>query len=134
VHYNDDQITHNALFTWAPWPVAMAFGARATTRSRGLALNVRQRPSYTAGPERHEVRLTDAAHDFLRGRQLPPLNETSPGHTVAALTGKLSVTTEPLIASNATHPAHSGSAATESGRNHVGAVAGSPAADLSRGC
>jgi hypothetical protein len=134
VHYNDDQITHNALFTWAPWPVAMAFGARATARSRGLVLNVRQRPSYTAGPERHEVRLTDAAHDFLRGRQLPPLNETSPGHTVAALTGKLSVTTEPLIASNATHPAHSGSEATQSGRNHVGAVAGSPAADLSRGC
>lgn len=57
VRYNDDQVTRNALFTWAPWPVAMAFGARATARSRGLVLNVRQRPSHTAGVDRHELRL-----------------------------------------------------------------------------
>ena len=30
VHYNDDQVTRNAVFVWAPWPVAMAFGARVT--------------------------------------------------------------------------------------------------------
>ena len=48
VHYNDDQVTRNALFTWAPWPVAVAFGARATARRRGLVLHVRQRPSYGA--------------------------------------------------------------------------------------
>ena len=104
VHYNDDQITRNALFTWAPWPVAMAFGARATARSRGLVLNVRQRPSYTAGADRHELRLTDVAHDFLRGRELPRLSQLAPRHAVASLTGTLSVTVEPLVASNATLP------------------------------
>jgi hypothetical protein len=104
VHYNDDQITHNALFTWAPWPVAMAFGARATARSRGLVLNVRQRPSYTAGPGQHELRLTDEAHDFVRGRQHPPLEECAPGHLVSAPTGQLTVTIDPLIAANATLP------------------------------
>ncbi len=104
VHYNDDQITRNALFTWAPWPVAMAFGARATARSRGLVLNVRQRPSYTAGVDRHELRLTDVAHDFLRGRDLPPLSQLAPRHAIAALSGTLGVTIEPLVASNATLP------------------------------
>ena len=104
VHYNDDQITRNALFTWAPWPVAMAFGARATARSRGLVLNVRQRPSYTAGVDRHELRLTDVAHDFLRGRELPPLSQAAPRHAIASLSGTLSVTIEPLVAANATLP------------------------------
>jgi hypothetical protein len=41
VHYNDDQVTRNAVFIWAPWPVAIAFGARATARRRGLVLHVR---------------------------------------------------------------------------------------------
>jgi hypothetical protein len=104
VHDNDVQITRNALFTWAPWPVAMAFGARATARSRGLVLNVRQRPSYTAGVDRHELRLTDVAHDFLRGRELLPLSHLAPRHAVASLTGTLSVTVEPLVGSNATLP------------------------------
>jgi len=125
VHYNDDQITRNALFTWAPWPVAMAFGARATARSRGLVLNVRQRPSYTAGPDRHELRLTDEAHDFVRGRQLLALNETSPGHTVTSLTGELRVTIEPLTAANATLPAHPSSQATRSGGDRLGPAGGS---------
>jgi hypothetical protein len=104
VHYNDDRITHNALFTWAPWPVAMAFGARTTARSRGLVLNVRQRPSYTAGPGQHELRLTDEAHDFVRGRQHPPLEECAPGHLVTTPSGQLTVTIDPLIAANASLP------------------------------
>jgi len=104
VHYNDDHITHNALFTWAPWPVAMAFGARTTARSRGLMLNVRQRPSYTAGPGQHELRLTDEAHDFVRGRQHPPLEECAPGHLVTTPSGQLTVTIDPLIAPNASLP------------------------------
>jgi hypothetical protein len=66
VHYNDDQVTRNAVFVWAPWPVAMAFGARATARRRGLVLHVRQRPSSGALGQRHELRLTESAHDFLR--------------------------------------------------------------------
>ncbi len=78
--------------------------ARATARSRGLLLNVRQRPSYTAGPDRHELRLTDVAHDFVRGRELPPLSQTAPWHAVASLSGTLSVTIEPLVADNATLP------------------------------
>lgn len=57
VHYNDDQVTRNAVFTWAPWPVAIAFGARATAQRRGLVLHVRQRPSGT----RQDLRLNDRA-------------------------------------------------------------------------
>jgi hypothetical protein len=71
VHYNDDQVTRNAVFVWAPWPVAMAFGARATARRRGLVLHVRQRPSSGALGQRHELRLTDPAHDFLRTATKP---------------------------------------------------------------
>jgi len=69
VHYNDDQITRNALFTWAPWPVAMAFAARATAHRRGLVLNVMQRPSYWAAGPRHQLALTDPPHDFLTSRR-----------------------------------------------------------------
>jgi hypothetical protein len=102
VHYNDDQVTRNALFTWAPWPVAMAFGARATARRRGLVLHVRQRPSYGAGGPRQELRLTDTAHDFLRDKRPRPLNETAPQHTVRCLPEPgsppmhLDITVEPL--------------------------------------
>ena len=120
VHYNDDHITHNALFTWAPWPVAMAFGARATARSRGLVLNVRQRPSYTAGPDRHELRLTDEAHDFVRGRELPPLSECAPGHGVSAQAGQLTVSIDPLIAVNATLPVQPSGQAGRFGRGRLG--------------
>ncbi len=120
VHYNDDHITHNALFTWAPWPVAMAFGARATARSRGLVLNVRQRPSYTAGPDMHELRLSDGAHDFVRGRVLPPLSECAPGHGVVTLTGQLTVTIDPLIAFNATLPVRPSGQASLLGRGRFG--------------
>lgn len=120
VHYNDDHITHNALFTWAPWPVAMAFGARATARSRGLVLNVRQRPSYTAGPDMHELRLTDQAHDFVRGRELPPLSECAPGHGVVTPEGQLTVSIDPLIAMNATLPVQPSGQAGRFGRGRLG--------------
>lgn len=45
VNFNDDQATHNALFVWAWWPVAIALGARATSGRRGFVLRIRQRPS-----------------------------------------------------------------------------------------
>jgi hypothetical protein len=80
VHYNDDQITRNAVYVWAPWPVAMAFGARATARRRGLVLHVRQRPSYGAAGPHRRPRLTDEAHDFLRRDEPPSLAETAPLH------------------------------------------------------
>jgi hypothetical protein len=83
VHYNDDQITRNAVFIWAPWPVAMAFGARATARRRGLVLHVRQRPSYGATGPHHRPRLTDSAHDFLRYDRLPSLDDVAPRHQPA---------------------------------------------------
>ena len=79
VHYNDDQVTRNAVFVWAPWPVSMAFGARATARRRGLVLHVRQRPSSGAAGQRHDLRITDPAHDFLRDAAQP-----APGRTGSA--------------------------------------------------
>jgi hypothetical protein len=94
VHYNDDQVTRNALFTWAPWPVAMAFGARATARRRGLVLNVRQRPSYGAAGSRQELRITDPAHDFLRAAPPEPLEHSAPEHSVTCLRGHLTLSIE----------------------------------------
>ncbi len=96
VHYNDDQVTKNALFTWAPWPVAMAFGARATAHRRGLVLNVRQRPSYGAAGPRHELSLTDPPHDFLRAAPPKPLSDASPEHTVTLLESHITLTITPL--------------------------------------
>jgi hypothetical protein len=104
VHYNDDQVTRNALFTWAPWPVAVAFGARATARRRGLVLHVRQRPSYGTTGANTELRLTDPAHDFLRGTRRAALDDSAPEHTVTCLQGQLTLTIEPFIIQNANHP------------------------------
>lgn len=73
VHYNDDQVTRNAVFVWAPWPVATAFGARATANRRGLVLHVRQRPSSGEVGQRHELDLDDPAHDFVRSTERPEL-------------------------------------------------------------
>jgi hypothetical protein len=96
VHYNDDQVTRNAVFVWAPWAVAMAFGARATARRRGLVLHVRQRPSSGAAGQRHELSLEDQAHDFLRGTGVPALTSQAPRHAVNELTENITVTIEPL--------------------------------------
>jgi hypothetical protein len=96
VHYNDDQVTRNAVFVWAPWPVSMAFGARATARRRGLVLHVRQRPSSGAVGRRHELRLEDQAHDFLRGTGEPDLAGQAPEHAVTEPTGSIAVTLQPL--------------------------------------
>jgi hypothetical protein len=92
VHYNDDQVTRNAVFVWAPWPVSMAFGARATARRRGLVLHVRQRPSSGVVGRRHELRLEDQAHDFLRGGEEPGLDAGTPDRSVKELTGRIAVT------------------------------------------
>ena len=116
VHYNDDQVTRNALFTWAPWPVAMAFGARATARRRGLVLHVRQRPSYGAAGPRQELRLTDTAHDFLRDKRPTPLAEAAAQHTVKCLQGRLDVTVEPLTIAGRRQPAGSRSRARDTGQ------------------
>lgn len=100
VHYNDDQVTRNAVFTWAPWPVAMAFGARATARRRGLVLHVRQRPSFGAGAPRQELQVTDGAHDFLRDESPKPLRVAAPDHAVTLLSARLNVRVTPLPAHN----------------------------------
>jgi hypothetical protein len=104
VHYNDDHVTHNAVFVWAPWPVAMAFGARVTARRRGLVLHVRQRPSYGAAGTRHMLRLEDGAHIFLRDRQPPPLAAIAPRHTLLRPVGNVTVVIESLSTPNGTHP------------------------------
>jgi hypothetical protein len=96
VHYNDNQVTHNALFTWAPWPVAMAFGARATARRRGLVLHVRQRPSYGAYTIRQHLRIADGAHDFLLDRPTPALTSIAPNHTLSLNAGSMTVIFEAL--------------------------------------
>jgi hypothetical protein len=96
VHYNDDQITRNAVFIWAPWPVAMAFGARATARRRGLVLHVRQRPSYGAAGSHHRPRLTDGAHDFLRYEGLPSLKDVAPRHEPAVASKRVALTLAPM--------------------------------------
>jgi hypothetical protein len=96
VHYNDDQVTRNAVFIWAPWPVAMAFGARATARRRGLVLHIRQRPSSGALGHRHEVRVEDEAHDFLRRAAHFDLLTEAPKHALKEPTGCTTVTIETL--------------------------------------
>lgn len=55
VHYDDSQITRDAVFVWAPWPVAVAVGARVTARRRGLVLHVRQLPSLADMAVHHEL-------------------------------------------------------------------------------
>jgi hypothetical protein len=96
VHYNDDQITRNAIFVWAPWPVAMAFGARATARRRGLVLHVRQRPSHGAAGPHRRPRLTDDAHDFLRYEGLPSLADTTALHAPVVTFQSVTMTFESL--------------------------------------
>jgi hypothetical protein len=110
VHYNDDQITRNAVYVWAPWPVAMAFGARATARRRGLVLHVRQRPSYGAAGPHRRPRLTDEAHDFLRLDEMPSLADTAPVHEPVVVRKTVTMTIKPLATSHSGHPAghHSG--------------------------
>lgn len=96
VHYNDDQVTRNAVFVWAPWPVAMAFGARATARRRGLVLHVRQRPSSGDVGRRHELRLDAPAHDFLRDPERPGLAAGAEAPTHAEPDGQLKVSIETI--------------------------------------
>ena len=100
VHYNDSKVTRNAVFVWAPWPVAMAFGARATARGRGLVLHVRQRPSYGAAGPHRLPRLDDGAHDFRGTENLPALRDISPRHEPAEISGTLTVMFEPMDAPN----------------------------------
>lgn len=101
VHYNDDQVTRNAVFVWAPWPVAMAFGARATARRRGLVLHVRQRPSSGAVGQRRELRFEDQAHDFLRGPVRPELAPAARAVPHAELGACLAVNIEPVAGDGA---------------------------------
>jgi hypothetical protein len=105
VHYNDDQVTRNAVFIWAPWPVAMAFGARATAHRRGLVLHVRQRPSHGAAGPHRRVPLTAAAHDFRRHEGLPSLEDTAPDHVHAVVSVPVTLTITPL---GTAHPSRLG--------------------------
>jgi hypothetical protein len=105
VHYNDDQVTRNALFTWAPWPVATAFAARATALRRGLVLHVRQRPSYGAALPRQDLRLDDPACDFLRDKQPMPLTDCAPAHKVTHLEGELMLTIQTTETARPVSPA-----------------------------
>ena len=130
VHYNDDQVTKNALFTWAPWPAAMAFGARATARRRGLALHVRQRTSHGAGANA-QFCVTDPAHDFQRGRRPEPLRDLAPGHAVRELDGQLALAFELLPGSqprSVRAPRHNAASrpvlllVVRTTRGHIGAI------------
>jgi hypothetical protein len=103
VHYNDSQITRNAVFVWAPWPVAMAFGARATARRRGLVLHVRQRPSYGAAGPHRRPRLEDQAHDFLRRDDPPALAGVAALHEPVTASTMVRVTVRSLDGPAAGH-------------------------------
>lgn len=120
VHHNDDQVTRNALFTWAPWPVAMAFAARAMAGHRGLVLNVRQRPSYGAAGPRQELRLTDPAHDFLRDRTPTRLEDASASHQVTSLHERLNLTIRPFGMNNKARPPASSTRKPPARRNGEG--------------
>jgi hypothetical protein len=96
VHYNDSKVTRNAVFVWAPWPVAMAFGARVTARGRGLVLHVRQRPSYGAAGPHRRPRLSDNPHDFGGVENVPVLEEIAPRHQPVTATTMLTLTVRPL--------------------------------------
>lgn len=63
-HFNDDHVTANAVFVWAAWPVAVAFGARAVAGRRGLVLQVRQRPSSGRMGNRDTVDWKQSPHAF----------------------------------------------------------------------
>jgi hypothetical protein len=82
VHYNDDQVTHNAVFVWAPWPVAMAFGMRATALRRGLILRVRQRPSFGAAGTSLGLTIEGKAHTYLDGEDVTALPQVAPDFEV----------------------------------------------------
>jgi hypothetical protein len=96
VHYNASKVTRNAVFVWAPWPVAMAFGARVSARGRGLVLHVRQRPSYGAAGPHRLPRLDDGAHDFRDTENLPALRDICPRHEPVVIPGTLTITFEPM--------------------------------------
>ena len=98
VHYNDSQVTDNAVFVWAPWLVAMAFGARATARRRGLVLHVRQRPSYGAAGPHRRPRPNDVAHDFIRREGLPILADVAALHEPVVTSAMVTMTIKPLSA------------------------------------
>jgi hypothetical protein len=94
VQKNDNHDTPNAVFIWAPWPVAMALGARTSARERNAPLHVRQRPSNA--PVRARPKLTNAAHDFLGTEDVPSLGSVAPALAVDRSDGKVTVTVKPL--------------------------------------
>ncbi|MBI1758717.1 MAG: hypothetical protein HYR62_05775 [Actinobacteria bacterium] len=86
--HNDDQTTPNSVFIWAPWPVALAFGARAAAGRvaggrRGLTLEVRQRPQFGRLGGLKARRWSREPHLFLRGTPGPTLAEALPGARVS---------------------------------------------------
>jgi hypothetical protein len=96
VQYNDDQVTHNAIFGWAWWPVSMAFAARATACRRGLVLRVRRRPS-----DGREGRLEGAGwdeqpHSFVRDPDLVRIGtEPPPRQVTVTVTPHADLSTPP---------------------------------------
>lgn len=64
LHANDDPTTDNALYMWAPWSVALAFGLRTVGRHRGVHLHVRHRPSYGRLGEAQPVGFMHAGISF----------------------------------------------------------------------
>lgn len=66
-----DAALDRSLFMWAPWPVAVAFGQRTTTLSRGRAVRVRQRDSFgRQGPVRARP-VQDDGHSFQQQIERP---------------------------------------------------------------
>lgn len=104
VQRNDDLSTPNAVFIWAPWPVAMALGARTSARERNMALHVRQRPSNAS--VRTRPKLTDTAHDFRGTEHVPSLESMAPALAADRSDGKITVTVRPLGTPERLHRKH----------------------------
>ncbi len=98
VQFNQDPGSPTALFMWAWWPIAVAFGARITAGQRGLLLDVWQRPSYGRSGTIEPPDYGQRPHRFLRGDLVPSLAELLPESVPQEFTWRADVTMAPRAA------------------------------------
>lgn len=102
--YNDDQQTANALFVWAHWSVAVAFGARSVRGQRDLVLDVRQRPSHGRMGELRPADWSQPPHRFRRGDSVPAILDLVPGAELRELRWPARVVISPRPSAPAGRP------------------------------
>ena len=92
IRFNQDPGSPTAIFMWAWWPVAVAFGTQIMTGQRGPGLDVWQRPSYGRSGAVEPPDYGQRPHRFLRGDPVPPLAELLPGSVPQEFTWPADVT------------------------------------------